>query len=707
MRLILKNKYVLTFATVANTITHMPKKKKRCEWLINPPTDTQERLALIKKHHKLLKSPGPKGRMLRALLSEVESLHEQNLEKARDLEPLHFFKPSFEQALMLNSWMLGIAFNCIYTANRIGKTTASIINILLWLIPNDPKWKIFQPYIDAKGRYVRVFPRPNIFSIKTIRHFREKEESKLPLQHKRPDPNLPIQDPINQRFLQRLQTKHPHVLDPAYPKHPWPKGGTIWFGGPDQEHHEKILLPLWKKYIPKRILERFVISAREITMKIPEGEPDRPEATGKFTVWELTGKSYESKDTKWSSGAVNIIMLTEGVIPSIWSEVKARFLDPGIGSHDFTPYEPANQGAATSLAQKIKKGSEEVPLPHHVFENFSVYDAPEHIITPDQKKGLIKAYKGKPEEKARLEGTFYTTSALVLANFNRSIHLLPFSIEEMFKMFPEGRIYRAVDPGLDHPTACCWAYVLPSNIWIYYRFLAQRGLTIPNRCRRIIEMSNNTVHKVKWGKQPHEYYLQEIHNKPNSEIPIATVIDYHVFKMDESTGLQYATNYHVNGLAVTESIHTGPEDRAITFDSKLELSPFVPHLLTRKPPGPQIYFLQYGEGVMETVQKWEEFYWDRKKSGPDKGEPTDKLPSHGDDELDAGSYIAASPFVWTNYRPPARLEGDAEPESELIEASYRLATKGTLQPLQNEIENFTPNQEVGRFGISREQRLTA
>lgn len=644
----------------------------------------------------MLKSQGPKGRFLRHLLKQIEQIQQDAEREAKDYDPLAFFVPSFEQALLLNAWMWGISFLCVYSANRIGKTTACYINFLLWIFPNNPKWKIFQPYIDKFGRRVQVFPRPNISAIKQISKQLRKfaKQTDLPL----PNPRESLEESqTNREVLQLLQTKIPGAFKPAWPRQPWDVGGTAWFGGPTQPHHEQILMPLWKTWIPKYYLSAFHPSSREISLTIKSTD-------GHLTCWELIGKSYESKDTTWASGAVDAILLSEGITPEILSEVKVRFKDPGIGCHDFTPYEPANSGRASALAQRIDKGTEPLPLKHFVFKKFRVYDAPEHIISADKRRGLIESYRDTPEGKARLDGEFFASSMLVLSHLSRNIHLLPFSWEEVREKWPDGRIYRGIDPGLDHPTACVWGYLLPFNVWIIYRVWAEAGLSISERCKKIISLSGNLQALQRWGKGPNDYYCVETHPNPHSEIPALTAIDFHIFKEDEVTGLPYSLNYILNGLPVVESVHIGPEDRSQMFDEALTPNGYIPHLLTDKPPGPRVYFLKNEPGVMAFVLKMEEFYWDRKRSGDDKGAPKDKVPLHGDDELDGACYIVSTPYRWTRHAPHARLMHDLEPDRDLIQAS-RLNQGRILTPSNSPSDFATvakkPREKVV-FGDLRE-----
>jgi hypothetical protein len=652
------------------------------------------------------------------MLDECNEFHKRATDEARSLQPLAFFKPSYDQAILLNAWMYGIAFLCVYSANRIGKTTAMIINILLWILPVPHTYRIFAPYrvgdkqLDPenqsnprKGQLVQVFPRPDISALKKIKDALARKPAHLAP----PNPRKPHYDPDNQAILQWLQTQVPEAYVPAdttpnspRARAPWNTSGVIWFGAPDQEHHEKVMLPLWKQYLPSPSVKRYVTSERTIVIETQSTHPSQQQNT-----WELLGKSYESKDTKWSSGAVDIIMLTEGVTPATLKEVKMRFKDPGIGSHDYTPYLPANSGPAAALAQKIAKGKEILPLSYFVFTELSVYDAPSHIISKDKKDGLIASYQNDPEGQARLEGKFYASSMLILGNLNKDTCCLPWSRDELFQRYPTAQLYRGIDPGLDHPTACAWAALLPTGQLVFYRFMSEPRLTISQRAKRIIELSGNTRSRVRYGKGDQDHYWIETHNKPESEIYSATYIDYHIFKEDETTGQPYSLNYVTEGLPIIESHHIKPEQRVQLLDGMLAPSPFMPHLLTNKPPGPKVYFLINEPGVAAALAIWDELYWERLLAGPDKGQPKDSIPSHGDDELDAATYISCAPIRWTGHRPHARLPQDSEPEEELIHAARMLSKRRPGSPPMPKPQFATnakqSNRQLSYFGAPPEE----
>lgn len=696
----------------------MPVTRILPQWMKTPPETFTAKVALLKIKSHRIQERNEEGAFLRRLKAEVTQQYKEVKERARARDPMQFAKPSYEQALALNVWLYGVLWIGIYTANRMGKTAVTIWNFLLWILPNNPKWKIFRKYRvgdfdpdpdvppeDPKnanwGKLVHVLPRPSLHTIKRIRN-----AAKLrPLDIPAPDPRLPHYHPQNKPFLHWMQKQVPEAFKTTYPRPPWNQDGILWYGGPDHDHFVETIMPIWRYWVPESALVRYVETNRSMTFDIqyqtPSPHPGKP-PDKKVNSWRFVGKSFDAKKDKWASGAVDAILVTEGMPVDKWKEIKARFKDPAIGSHDYTPYDPTNVGSAVALAQRILKGIEPVPLPSFVFTEWSAHTCPRHIMSQDKYDELIKAYANDPEGPARIEGKFYSSSALVLSNLNRKLHLLDWSVPELFARYPQAQLYRGVDPGLDHPTCCVWGALLPTNQWVIYRILCEANLNISTRCEKIIKLSNNRTQKVRYGPKEEDYYLQEIHPFQNSEVFNQTTIDWHVFKEDELSGQSYALHYNTQGLAVSESNHTGPEDRASLLDDMLKPSPFHPHPLTNKPPGSRVYFLKNEPGIMAAFNRWEELYWDRIRSGENKGQPKDKVPIHGDDELDGTCYVTAQNFRWTNYRPAPRLPRDSEPERRLIRAAQLTRRSRlfipitTLHSMQKSLPS--PSESISIFG---------
>lgn len=621
-------------------------------WVDNPPEDLESQVFLLETRAQALKDITREGETLRYMLNEAKRVYNQALDSVRQNEPQAFFKPSYEQSLLLNSWVWGFNFPICFSANRIGKTAAFVFNGILWIFPNNPQWQCFQQYTDEYGRLVEVLPRPNLANLNQIQRFYEDHSDLV---------GNPYFPPTHDCNVAKFETTLKHIsnlFNPAWPEPPMRNGGQIWLGAPDNEFHKRIVMRHWRRLLPKSAIRKDSESDRMFIVSTAN------ETNPRTTAHEIVCKSYESEETKWSGDAVQGIILTEGFTQDILNEIKNRITNEGFASWDYTPAEPRNTGQKVALAYKVYKHEEELPLRNFVFTKFSVRTTPEHIIPKEKKADLIRMWDGKKEGKARLDGDFYSSSGLVLDKLNREFHCLDWTLTELESNFPNGRYYRGLDPGRDHPTACAWGYLSVNNIWFIYRFYSKRGTTIPERCEDIISLSNNTREKSKLKNG--QIIWREIHNKDNSEVFTATPTDYHVFKVDESTGLSYATNYFNNGLLISQSIHTGPEQRGIECNSKLDPNShkYLAHPIKNTSPGARIYFLTKGWGVAAALDAFDQIFWDRYKAGDLKGEPKDKIQLHGDDELDALCYLTCAPYLWNANKPNKVLSKQQKEEQQ-------------------------------------------
>lgn len=638
------------------------------DWVDNPPDDIESQVFLLEAHAANLKDKTKKGETLRYLFDQAKRIYREAVDSIKQNEPQAFFKPSYEQALLLNAWFYGFNFPICFSANRIGKTVGFIFNAILWLFPNNPQWLCFSPYTDHLGRRVEVLPRPNLANLLSLQRFYEEYPELQGSAYHLPTDNC------NVATTAKVTELVPSLIQPIWPLPPLQHGGQVWLGAPDNEFHKRIIMRRWRSLLPKSSILKDSESDRMFT--VTTASTTNP----KTTAHEIVCKSYESEETKWSGDAVQGIVLTEGFTQDILDEIKNRIVNEGFASWDYTPAEPRNTGKKVALAYKIYKHEEELPLRSYVFTKFSVRTAPEHIIPKEKREDLIRMWANRPEGKARLDGDFFASSGLVLDKLDREFHCLDWTLQELYQHYPNGRHFRSVDAGFDHPTTCCWSYLSVNNIWFVYRFYAKRGTTIPQRCEDIISLSNNQREKIE-SRRGHIFW-REVHPSPNSEVYQQTVADYHIFKTDEVTGLNNSQNYTNNGLVLSESIHTGPEQRAIETNGKLDPQAykFLAHPRTNTAPGARLFFLTKGFGVANALDKFDQIFWDRYKAGDNKGEPKDKVQLHGDDELDALSYIVCSPIVWTPYQPKPRLPKENQENNSTI-ATLQFLEREQRQPV--------------------------
>lgn len=639
-------------------------------------------LALLQTRAHKLQDFDAEGIALRQILDEVEKAYGDTVKQIEEQNGIAFFKPSYEQSLLLNAWIWGVDFVVCFAANRIGKTTClGVINPCLWIFPNNPEWEMFAAaltpnpddegetfvpnphavhnfYVDLQGREVQVLQRPDIRQLNQIRQTIKKHPELAG------DPSKSHFDPANADKLATLQKLVPEAFRPVWPEPPISEGGTIWLGAPDFAFHRDVILKEWKRWVPSNSIQYW--SDSEQLFYITTLSETNPRAT----VWSFICKSYESEDTKWSGIAVRAILLTEGLSERILNEVRQRIQVNGFASWDYTPYEARNVGSKTVIAYKVFKGDEQLPLRAYIFTRFSARVAPAHILPLSKRDDLIRMWAGKKEGDARLEGQFYSSSPVLLDRLDRTFHTLQWTKKELFERYPQGQIYRSIDPGYDHPTVCSWALLVPGDMWFFYRFYVKRQTTISERCADIIRLSCNVAKKEPYGPGKDEFNLIETHPNPDSEVAILTVGDYHLFKTDETTGQCVSTTYTRSGLVLVESTHMGPEDRVLELNKALDKSEYHAHPLTQRTPGAKVFFLINEPGVNEALNQMEGLFWERLASGPNKGEAKDKVPLHGDDELDSACQLVAGPYRWTNYQPSRRASINDEQKENLEPQFY-------------------------------------
>jgi len=648
------------------------------DWVENPPEDIETQAILLERYSDSLQEKSPRGDTLRYLFKAAKRFYSESVETLRYNEPQAFFIPSYEQALLLNAWVWGINFPICFSANRIGKTAGFIFNAILWIFPNNPQWRCFQPYKDYHGRLVQLIPRPSIDNLIPIQKHYEKYPHLVGNLYKQP---------YETENIDRWNTSSrlaPTLFAPAYPYPPIPRGGQFWLGAPDNDFHKRIIMRQWRKFLPRASILKDSESDRMFIISTAS------QTNPKTTAHELVCKSYESEDTKWSGDAVHGIILTEGFEQAVLDEIKNRLTNEAFASWDYTPADPRNTGKKVALAYKVFKKEEELPLRSFVFTKFSVRDAPAHIIPKEKKDDLIRMWENREAGKARLDGEFFSSSGLVLDALRREFHCLDWTFDELQTRFPNGRIYRGLDPGLDHPSSCAWAYLSTNNIWFIYRFYSRRNTTISQRCQDIITLSNNE--REKFITKNGQTQWREVHTRPSSEVAVATPTDYHAFKRDERTGQSFSLEYLKEGLVITESTHMGPEDRAIKANSLLDpnANPHIAHPQRGVAPGARIFFLIRMPGVALALDKFDQLFWDRYRGGELRGEPKDKVPLHGDDELDALCNIVCSPYIWTRNEPRRR-----EPQEQKAQEQYYTAPLDTAARLKAILEDEQRRSTVG------------
>lgn len=643
--------------------------------VLEDPKTIEEAVVLLEgarqqgRFEEFLEEQSTRGDCYRYALGMVEEASQLKIDEAKDREPLKTCEPCYEQCLKLNSWIWGFNNICDFDANRIGKTACGVIGSYLWIFPNDPDWKMFQNIWSPEWEcYIQVFQRPSIKSFVLLQDYLEEHPELIG------NPKKIWWAPENFDKFCKLAKRFPKIFpqpeelcsafEPGtgkcYNKAEQPTGcaypepsfterrNTVWIGAPDEKYHKEIVFPEWLVWLQKDAVIQ--VSEYRLTISLKVQYKSRY-GVKKYCYWNILGKSYESADTKWSGAAVRGVVLTEGITKELLAEIRQRFKDEAFASWDYTPYEARNVGRRAMLADKVFRGIETMPLRHTVFNGFGIDRIPVRILPERKRKDLIRQWKGKPEAQARLHGKFYSNSPIVLSNLDRKQHCITWTKEFLFQKFPEGKIIRTLDLGYDHPTVCLWWYLTRSRSFLY-RAWSEKGLSIGQRCRKIIELSGNEPVRNFWGKGDNDYIIVECHPNPSSEPVLFTIADYHLFKDDEKDGRPYVANYIREGLILRPSTTMHVKDRANESDRRLEIHPWRTNPETTVGPAPELFFLINEEGVEEVVSKLENVFWARFAVGDKAGEPKDTVQEHDDDEFDAFSYFACANIQWNSAMKP-------------------------------------------------------
>jgi len=532
--------------------------------------------------------------------------------------PIASFYPSYNQAQILNAWHpafepdeapTGYRSVLIFLENRGGKTTAVVIDTLLWMIPNDPAWAMFQPMEDEFGRGTyTVLPRPEWATWKAT--------GKMIL---------------------------PWLKGP-------PKAGrhcSIWHGVPDRSHWEQVVGAEYRKWIP----------SYEIATRGPKNEEDWNKTEMYFkTRWGhiVYGKLYGSDTLAWSGKACWRVNFDEGMDKATLGEALPRVQSEGSLYWAYTPAEARNTGRRTQLAFQCYQGK--YPLVGKVksFTDLGGIDTIPDRIMPAAKKADDKARYAKmgAEGKVRARGGFFTSSPLVFNHFEREFHVLPMdSREAIEKWGGVANFFRGIDEGIAHPAACVWAMLLPTGEWILYRDYKITNRSISERVKDIVEASGNELTETK-TIGPDNQVAMRYKERYVREKFRATLADWHLWnRKNESLRDSRADDYRKAGMLIRKSTQLGPAARCDNVNDLMRKDHTRLHLLTGYAPGTRLYVTRNCGDVIERMENYlQAQYSSGQNAGEFKGNP-DEL---GDDIPDAFCYALLGGFRWI---PPADIFG--------------------------------------------------
>lgn len=602
------------------------------EWFRRKPYDIEYQRGLLDKVIAIAQEDRDNSGF--DLAEEIRDEMMENIRKALKLQeaacPIGFFRPSWEQAQVLNAWHpdfepdlapQGYRSVCMFCGNRIGKTAISVVNTLLWFLPNDTEWLLFEEMEDQsskkRGKY-RVHLRP-------------------------------------QWDLWRRTGKLHHVSDL-----PPMTACECWHGVEnDIAWHDKV----GKEYIKWMPLEAIgrrsdggsAIFKQERKLETKYGH-------------SITGKTFNADVQDWAGKAVRILNLDEGLSKNVLTEALLRIEAGGYLMWPYTPAEPRNVGDRSRVAHDAYSGKIDLVGKPRFFMDFSMEDAPDYIIPPDKKRDDIARLSREGEMgRVRMKGGFFQSSPTVFSNFERERNVLPVdaievllairgetperwrkefgqvNADRMADRFHGANIVRGMDEGMANPTACTWDALLPGGEYVTFREWEQAGLSVSERCAAIIDRSGNRRQLLKQAEEESRSIYREEWQPGGMKIR-RTFADSKMFRRNQEMPQDdWTESYRKAGLKLERATSIGPAARCDYFNDMLRAESTRQHLVRPSEPGCRAYITR---DCPKLIERMENYLWQQIAQGQRAGEFTDKPENKDDHTVDAACYVKCSKLRW-------------------------------------------------------------
>lgn len=229
---------------------------------------------------------------------------------------------------------------------------------------------------------------------------------------------------------------------------------------------------------------------------------------------------------------------------------------------------------------------------------------------------LKKIFVGE-ERDARLEGKFVLFAGMVYKEFDYNTHVIePFDIPDDWTRV------RAIDPGINNPTACLWCAVDPDNNYYIYDEYYESERTVEE---------NSAVIKAMSGKQDIQY----------------TLIDPVFVKrtMQEKTSVR--DEYIKNGIPCLP----GLKDVSVGISAvKRKLH------INEKTGKPELYFFSNCKNTLKEIRRYR---WDEFRVNPSEKNKKEKPKKIQDHAMDSLRWICADEPVYVNPQLTAMVVNDS------------------------------------------------
>lgn len=372
-------------------------------------------------------------RWLESHPAEKDMVAQLKLEQEEN--PLQFYCPNGQGQLAFLNAQGKYSVSGLIQPNRCGKTTTAWIDMLLDLIPCDPKWKIFEDH----GVIWRPYNPPKDGWVAAVGSY---------------------------ELVNLMSTIWPQVIKKWTPKK---------FLGEYAAWGDKDKVISWKNS-PRIQNEHLNIWLMYYSMN---QTPFESQAVDRF-MWDEQGE-----ETKFD-GADERLRTRNGrhVFSLTPHKVEGR-PDTGAGSwiHDM---DVGRKKKGHTV--KFFRGSLLDDVPDWIYpEKQKIIAYNKWIVEPEMNNDR----KTLKEGQSRLYGMWHETGGLVYDEWDRKIHLCdPFDIPSDWTR------YRALDWGRVNPTACLWGAVNPEGDLYIYDMYYKANALVSETAKAIIEKSGNSRKRI-------------------------------------------------------------------------------------------------------------------------------------------------------------------------------------------------------------------
>lgn len=585
----------------------------------------------------------------------IDVLRDRLIRQGERENPLAFFVPTYEQAEFLNAWSPefdptrapeGYNSICNMGGKRSLKTTGTVVNALLWVVPNVKEWSIFQEHTDPHGRgKYRVLRRPMYdYWQKTGKMTYDSDEP-------------PVQDRI------------------------------IWHGCPDEQHWKRKIEKQYRRWVPMQYIKKHA-DGKSYVWNLSERYFD--------TKWnvQFVGMLYKSDIHAWGGEELFMVIFDEGPPREVVDEVVSRSRNI---TWSYTPNEPANIKDRVQVARAVHDGSLQLIGQTYVMKS-DMRKVPDRIIPTKElaKRVSTLATRGEAGEAA-MAGGFFDSSPRVFDLFAKERHVLPVtgeqvqrailgkSLPEDLKRFPwlekfeDANILRGYDEGFVHRATCVWVALLKSGEQVAFRLFGRTAASIKERVKQIVSLSGNSLKEVTHNFNQEETDEMEIaltyapdlakdrereketgerivrfREVEDTETIRQTYGDSKLFKRDPKYLMDtWGNEYARQGLKLVRASTRSPKERCTFTNGLFQSSTYRQHLNPAQatdefPNGYDLYITcdcyDHVNRKSNLIERLEHYLWDISATGQPNGEPE----KTGDDELDSLCYATNHKLRWVS-----------------------------------------------------------